>query len=89
MSAFRTVHPVKLAQFFALIGFDLCPGLLFLAFTFATCRRGKKWPGPVAGTVFSFFIFMTYHFIETIQASSEIGVVLCICLQFLYRHGGG
>ncbi len=41
----------------------------------------------LAGTVFSFFIFMTYHFIETIQASSEIGVVLCICLQFLYRHG--
>ncbi len=30
---------------------------------------------------------MTYHFIETIQASSEIGIVLCICLQFLYRHG--
>ena len=41
----------------------------------------------VAGSVFSFFIFMTYHFIETIQASSVIGVVFCICLKFLYRHG--
>ena len=41
----------------------------------------------VTGSVSSFFIFMKYHLRDTYQASPEIGVVFCICLQFLYRHG--
>ena len=51
------------------------------------CYKCSKSIIPVAGTVFTFFIFMRYQFIETIQVSSEIGVVFRICLQFLYRHG--